>query len=133
MDTKELIESYDALPIEEKRRELGREIAEMTLITQQLIKDIKPDFPVKEMDKFGNLFEGNVSESDYLTGLYEDVVELKENLGGYCDFATSFYYDDGNNFDDEEYSTSGFSKVGLIAILTAIVVVGIIVMGILFM
>ena len=34
-EKKELIDSYDQLPIDEKRRELGREIAEMTLITQQ--------------------------------------------------------------------------------------------------
>ena len=133
-EKKELIDSYDQLPIDEKRRELGREIAEMTLITQQLIKDIKPDFPVKDMDEFENLFEGTTSESEYLTGLYEDVIELKENLGGYCDFATSLYYDDeGENFDNQEYATAGFTKVGIIAVLTAIVAIGIIVLGVLFM
>lgn len=136
MDEKgKLIDSYNALPILEKRRELDREIAEMTLIMQQLIKDLKPDFVVKDMKEFDNLLEFNSTEDDYLTSLYEDIIELKENLGRYCDFATSLYYDDENdvNFDNQEYSVAGFTKIGIIALLTMLVVVAIIVLGVLSM
>lgn len=133
-DRDELINSYDELPISEKRRELGREIAEMTVITQKLLNDLAPNYSVKPMEEFENLFEENTSEDKYLTGLYEDIIELKETIGDYCTFATSIYYDDkesSNYNNNDDYAMAGFTKIGIIAILTSLVAIGIIILGIL--
>lgn len=77
----ELIDSYNELTIGEKRVELGREIAELTLITEKMLKEINPEFQMKDLKEFNNLFDSNTSESEYLTGLYEDLIEMKEDIG----------------------------------------------------
>lgn len=78
----ELISSYDKLAINDKRRELGREIAELSIVIKQLIS-YQTGIPLNEslLNDYNNLYDGNLSENDYLTGLYEDVINLKEDLG----------------------------------------------------
>lgn len=80
----ELINSYNDLTINDKRRELGREIAELSIVIKQLIS-FQTGIPLNEslLNDYNNLYDGNLSENDYLTGLYEDVINLKEDLGLY--------------------------------------------------
>jgi len=80
----ELINSYNDLTINDKRRELGREIAELSIVIKQLIS-YQTGIPLNEslLNDYNNLYDGNLSENDYLTGLYEDVINLKEDLGLY--------------------------------------------------
>ena len=128
----DLINSYNDLPLDEKRKEIGREIAEITLITQELLTDLNPNYPTKSVDEFNNLFDKNTSESTYLTELYADIVDLKETLGDYCDFATSMYYDDvDDSYDVEDYAGDmGFAKVLILGLITFIIVIGIIFIGV---
>ena len=78
----DLITSFDALTVPEKRRELGREIAEILIVIKQLLAE-QTGLPLKEevLKDFDNLYDGTISESNYLTGMYEDVIDLKESLG----------------------------------------------------
>ena len=78
----DLINSYDALTLTEKRRELGREIAETIIVLKQILAQ-QTGLELKEelLKDFNNLYDGTSGESEYLTGLYEDIIDLKETLG----------------------------------------------------
>lgn len=80
---KEVIEAYAALKLSDKRRELGREISEMTIIIQNILNEITSQeiFTPEILKEFDNLYDGTVSEDKYLTGLYEDILNFKELLG----------------------------------------------------
>ncbi len=90
----DLVESYDDLSVSEKRKELGREVAEMTIVIQKLISDLGGGVNVSNLEDFNNLFDGEASESDYLTGFYEDILTFKEMLGAYLDHVVLPKYDD---------------------------------------
>jgi hypothetical protein len=91
-EEKNLIEAYDELSLGEKRKELGKEIAEVTIVTQKLISDIVPNYQVKSTDEYTNLFDESVDENKYLTGLYQDVIEFKDILATYLEVVTDMYY-----------------------------------------
>lgn len=78
----ELVNSYNSLSIAEKRRELGREIAELSIVIKQLLSN-QTGIELKEevLKEYENLYNNAISESEYFTGLYEDVINLKEDLG----------------------------------------------------
>ena len=82
---KDLIDSYDNLSVSDKRKELGREIAELSIVIQKLLSDLDNDLTINEdfLEGFNNLYDGKSSESEYLTGLYEDILNVKELLGTY--------------------------------------------------
>ena len=90
----ELIDSYNNLTTSEKRKELGREIAELTLVTQKLINDINKNYKLESMEEFENLFDGNLTEDQYLVGLYEDVIALKETVGTYYNIIMDLFYEE---------------------------------------
>ena len=77
------IVEYESLSLAEKRKRLGKEIAEMTYITEGMIHDIVADYEVKPIEEYDNLFDGSTSEEVYLNGLYEDLLDLQETLGLY--------------------------------------------------
>lgn len=89
-----LIEKYDSLSISEKRKELGREVAEMIIVIQKLISDTIAGVNISNLEDFNNLFDGESSESDYLTGFYEDLLNFKELLGMYLDKVVLPNYED---------------------------------------
>ena len=78
----ELIASYDVLSITDKRRELGREIAELSIVIKELLSS-QTGLQLNEniLKNYENLYSKDLSESEYFTGLYEDVICLKEDLG----------------------------------------------------
>ena len=41
------------------------------------------DLEKNSLDEYDNLFDSNLTETDYLTGLYEDIINLKDILGLY--------------------------------------------------
>ena len=98
-EKRELIKSYNDLTVEDKRRELEMEILEVSLIMQELLTDLNPDYPNIRNITLSGKSSMNTSESEYLTILYENIINLKEDLGEYCDFATSLYYDDKDEYD----------------------------------
>ncbi len=91
-EEKNLIEAYDELSLGDKRKELGKEIAEVTIVTQKLISDIVPNYQAKSTDEYTNLFDESVDENKYLTGLYQDVIEFKDILATYLEVVTDMYY-----------------------------------------
>jgi hypothetical protein len=91
-EEKNLIEAYDELSLKDKRKELGKEIAEVTIVTQKLISDIVPNYQAKSTDEYTNLFDESVDENKYLTGLYQDVIEFKDILATYLEVVTDMYY-----------------------------------------
>ena len=91
-EEKNLIEAYNELSLGEKRKELGKEIAEVTIVTQKLISDIVPNYQAKSTDEYTNLFDESVDENKYLTGLYQDVIEFKDILATYLEVVTDMYY-----------------------------------------
>ena len=91
-EEKNLIEAYNELSLGEKRKELGKEIAELTIVTQKLISDIVPNYQAKTTDEYTNLFDESVDENKYLTGLYQDVIEFKDILATYLEVVTDMYY-----------------------------------------
>ena len=56
-EEKNLIEAYDELDLGDKRKELGKEIAEVTIVVQKLISDIVPNYQAKPTDEYTNLFD----------------------------------------------------------------------------
>lgn len=96
MEDNNIINSYKNLPISSKRKELGREIAEMVIVLQKLVKDIDNNYSIEPLDALDNLYNGTTSEDEYLSGLYEDVLSFKELLGTYLEKVTSVFYTDDN-------------------------------------
>lgn len=88
----ELIKSFSNLPISDKRKELGREISELTVVIYKLLADITNVNGIPDMDEFNNLYDSKISEDEYLTGLYEDLINYKELLGIYLSKALGDVY-----------------------------------------
>ena len=93
-EERDLVEEYISKSLPEKRKELGKTIAEMTFMTEKLLHDLNTDYEVKPVQDYDNLFDSVTSEEEYLNGLYEDVLELQDVMGAYYTFATSLYYED---------------------------------------
>jgi len=93
---KELINLYNDLSVSEKRKELGREIAELSLVVQKLLSDLDNRVLIDEriLDKFDDLYDIKVSESQYLTSLYEQIINFKELLGIYFNNTIAKDYED---------------------------------------
>lgn len=85
----EKILEYEMLSLPEKRKRLGKEIAEMTFITEKLIHSLWENYEVKPMKEYDNLFDETTSEEVYLDGLYEDLLDLQETMGLYYDAINS--------------------------------------------
>ena len=135
-EKEKLIAEYSNLDLSDKRRELGREIAELHMVTQALITDIIPEYKEKTVDEFTNLFDDDTDENDYLTGLYQDIIELEEAVGSYYDIVTDIYYEDvedksETNFDNSQpFNVAGFTKLGILIVVTFLLTVGIVVAGV---
>lgn len=77
------IVEYENLSLPEKRKRLGKEIAEMTYIIEDMMHDINPELEVKPIEEYDNLFDASTSEEVYLNGLFEDLLDLQEVMGLY--------------------------------------------------
>lgn len=92
---KDLISSYNELETSDKRKELGREITEMTIVLKKILGDMSSmNLPNVSLEEFNNLYDGYSSESEYLTGLYEDILNFKELLGIYLSKTAIESYED---------------------------------------
>lgn len=84
-EQKKLIDAYSQLDVSTKRKELGRELAEATVMVYKLLSDVTGVNNVPNMDEFNNLYDGTISEDQYLTGFYEDFLNYRELLAIYLD------------------------------------------------
>lgn len=80
-----LISAFSKLDVTDKRKELGRELSESTILIYKLLADITSDAIQPDIDNFNNLYDNKLSEDDYLTGLYEDFIDYQELLSIYLD------------------------------------------------
>ena len=81
----QLVAAYANLSVSDKRKELGRELAEASIMIYKLLSDITGVESMPNMDEFNNLYDGTTSEDVYLSGLYEDFINFKELLSIYLD------------------------------------------------
>lgn len=85
MNRDELFKSFATLDITSKRRELGRELSEVYILIYQYIKSMTMNTEEINLDEFLNLYDGNLTEDEYLNGYYEDFMNFKELLSIYLD------------------------------------------------
>lgn len=88
----ELMAEYKSLSISGKRKELGREIAEMSIIIQKMLTDINPNTKIKPIESYENLYDSKLSEAEYLDGLYKDVFETNNLLLDYLEKIATIIY-----------------------------------------
>lgn len=96
----DVVTAYDTLDVSDKRKELGIELTELTVVVKQLLNDISEQgqvLNVNSLEEYENLYSGLISEGEYLTGLYEDVLILKELLGIYFSKIMPAIYDNNDN------------------------------------
>ena len=81
----ELVREYKKLPVDEKRKELGKEITEVMVVLKKLIDEdldtVNMDY--NNLDEYTNMYQTSTSEDEYLSGLFEDVLNMKELMGIY--------------------------------------------------
>ena len=85
MNRDELFKSFATLDITSKRRELGRELSEVYILIYQYIKSMTMNTEEINLDEFLNLYDGNLTEDEYLNGYYEDFMNFKDLLSIYLD------------------------------------------------
>lgn len=85
LELTDLVEQYSTLELSDKRRELGKEITETMIVLKKLIdeSDMNANLEYDKLDEYTNLYQTTTSEDDYLTGLYEDIMNMKELLAIY--------------------------------------------------
>lgn len=85
LELEDLKKEYNKLPIKEKRQELGKEITETMVVLKKLINDsdFAANLDYDNLDEYSNLYQSTTTEDEYLSGLYEDVLNLKELLAIY--------------------------------------------------
>ena len=85
LELNDLVEQYSTLELSDKRRELGKEITETMIVLKKLIdeSDMNANLEYDKLDEYTNLYQTTTSEDDYLTGLYEVIMNMKELLAIY--------------------------------------------------
>ena len=85
LELEDLKREYNKLPTKEKRQELGKEITETMVVLKKLINDsdFAANLDYDNLDEYSNLYQSTTTEDEYLSGLYEDVLNLKELLAIY--------------------------------------------------
>ena len=85
LELTDLVEQYSTLELSDKRRELGKEITETMIVLKKLIddSDMNANLEYDKLDEYTNLYQTTTSEDEYLTGLYEDIMNMKELLAIY--------------------------------------------------
>ena len=92
MDMEQLINAYNNLDIEDKKVELADEFAEFLGLIQKLRKDVEINEPVN-LNPIVKLHSKTASEDEYLTSIYENILNLKEELAIYLDKITDEFYE----------------------------------------
>lgn len=91
MENPDMLQLYNEMSIEDKRQELAEEFMELIMV----IKKIKADADImvnEDNSDLRLLYDGNVNESIYLTYLYKNILNLKDELGEYLEkIADAFY------------------------------------------
>lgn len=89
---KELITAYKDLDIIDKKRELAEEFIEFLGIIKKLRDDMEIDEPIN-LSLVKKLYDTTSSEEEYLTAIYENVLNVKEELSVYLNNIVDLLYE----------------------------------------
>ncbi len=93
MEYNEIINEYKSFSTEEKRKLLSDEVAELVLIIKKLKEDTNLSDEDPNNDILKKLYSSDSSEDEYLVGMYENILKLKEDLGGYLTLVVENIYE----------------------------------------
>ena len=93
MEYNEIINEYKSFSTEEKRKLLSDEVAELVLIIKKLKVDTNLSDEDPNNDILKKLYSSDSSEDEYLVGMYENILKLKEDLGGYLTLVVENIYE----------------------------------------
>ena len=79
----ELTQSYYNLSITQKREEFYKEFYELFMLMGILVEKKDPNIKLPNLEELDNLKDPNLDENMYMTGLYEDLLVLKEMFAYY--------------------------------------------------
>lgn len=91
----ELIDAYKNLDINDKRNELADEFTEFIGIINKLKKDVEIDENVN-LSPLKKLYDKTENEEGYLCFIYENILNVKEELAEYLDKVIDLYYENEN-------------------------------------
>ena len=93
-EQEQLISAYDNLSVSEKRKELADEFAELILVVKKLQQDMQINNENYINNDLKKLYDGFIDESNYLTNLYTNVINLKGELAEYLDKIVDLLYEE---------------------------------------
>ena len=93
-EQEQLISAYDNLSVSEKRKELADEFAELILVVKKLQQDMQINIENYINIDLKKLYDGVIDESNYLTNLYTNVINLKGELAEYLDKIVDLLYEE---------------------------------------
>ena len=88
----DLINAYRDLSIEDKRLELVEEFVEFLGIIKKLRNDVEITSPTN-LDPVKKLYDKDASEDEYLTSIYENILNVKEELSVYLEKIADLLYE----------------------------------------
>ncbi len=91
-----LIDVYKNLDIYDKRNELADELSEFISIIQKLKADIGEKNNSDVLFDLDFLYDEKLNEDQYLTNLYKNILNIKEELAIYLNKVTDLYYENEN-------------------------------------
>lgn len=93
-EQEQLISAYDNLSVSEKRKELADEFTELILVVKKLQQDMQINNENYINNDLKKLYDGVIDESNYLTNLYTNVINLKGELAEYLDKIVDLLYEE---------------------------------------
>ena len=92
----ELIIAYKDLDIIDKRRELAEEFIEFLGVIKKLRDDMEITEPIN-LVLVKKLYDTSSSEEEYLTAIYENVLNVKEELSVYLNNIVDLLYEENKD------------------------------------
>lgn len=93
-EQEQIISAYDNLSVSEKRKELANEFTELILVVKKLQQDMQINNENYINNDLKKLYDGVIDESNYLTNLYTNVINLKGELAEYLDKIVDLLYEE---------------------------------------
>ena len=93
-EQEQLLEAYSNLDISQKRKQIAEEITELVLVIKKLQKDMQIDSDVDNNTDLKKLYDGIKNEDEYLTILYSNIINIKDELATYLDKVVDILYEE---------------------------------------
>lgn len=90
----EMVIAYNNLDINQKRKELADEFTELVFMIKKLQNDVGVQNDINTNEDLKKLFDGISNEEKYMTGLYVNILNLKDELGLYLNKIIDLLYEE---------------------------------------